>query len=30
LIDGLIACGPFLKHDLLEFLTPNLDSMPTK
>jgi myo-inositol-1(or 4)-monophosphatase len=30
LIDGLIAGGPFLKHDLLEFLTPNLDSMQTK
>jgi myo-inositol-1(or 4)-monophosphatase len=24
LIDGLIACGPFLKDDLLHFLAPHL------
>jgi myo-inositol-1(or 4)-monophosphatase len=30
LIDGLIACGPFLKDDLLEFLAPYLLSTDKK
>jgi myo-inositol-1(or 4)-monophosphatase len=30
LIDGLIACGPLLKDELLQFLAPQLQSMPKK
>lgn len=30
LIDGLIACGPLLKDELLQFLSPYLQSQPRK
>jgi myo-inositol-1(or 4)-monophosphatase len=30
LIDGLIACGPFLKNELLQFLAPHLQLMHKK
>ena len=30
LIDGLIACGPLLKDELLQLLTPHLEAIPRK
>jgi myo-inositol-1(or 4)-monophosphatase len=30
LIDGLIACGPFLKDELLQFLAPHLQAASQK